>query len=165
MPNDYTLVVMIRAPTHDLSYNPQKAASTYGVGDIVDIVETSRTQPPSPTGRLGHINVTGIPNSIELQQLKEVLLRSVLIDDPTYINSGLEIDKEEVANKILIRIREWRIPVSIISLDEYETMAATREITENWEMVKTYLRKKIVVDNLDPSIDDKLIAFNDSDLA
>jgi hypothetical protein len=165
MSNAYTLVVMIMAPTHDLSYNLQKAASTYGVGDIIDIVETSRTQSPDPTGRLGHINVTNIPDSIGLQKLKHVLLTSIQIDDPDYVNSGLEIDEGQVAKKILIRIREWRVPVSIISPDQYETMSATREITENWEVVKTYLRKKIVADNLDPSIDDKLIAFTDSDLA
>jgi hypothetical protein len=162
--SNYSLVVMVAPATHDLSYNVQKEAGRYRRGDIVDIVLTSKTQAPNVNGRLGYIHITGVPNRISLARAKEVLLSLVTIDDPDYVNSGLDIDIGQDVRQLITRTRQWRIPVSLIPLAKRQAMLNNREFTVNWATVKPYIRKKIVADRLNAAQDNEDTALVENDI-
>ena len=93
-----------------------------------------------------------------------MLLSLVTIDDPDYVNSGLDIDIGQDVRQLITRTRQWRIPVSLIPLAKRQAMLNNREFTVNWATVKPYIRKKIVADRLNAAQDNEDTALVENDI-
>ena len=72
-----TLQVILTPATHDLSYNPAKAARRYRRGDIVGVLLSSEvTEPPNPNTRLVFVHITGAPDR-PIQTIRNKLTNNI----------------------------------------------------------------------------------------
>lgn len=158
---DISLQIIVEAASHDLSANPEKEAARYRRGDIVGVYLTSDVGAPSLNGRLGFVHITGVPDSINISKIKNRLLGEI-IDRVTV--SDPDIPGGTVDTVDLIRRRAWRIPPSIIPVGVRNQLLTNREAAVTWGQIKPYVRKKIVSDRLNASLDNETTELTDSDV-
>ena len=149
---DITLQVMIEPPTHDLSYDAAKNAARNRRGDVIGVYLTSDvTEPPNPNGRLGFIHITGVPDVLSFDRIRERLTSA--FHDPLL-----------VTEKVMWRKRKWRIRASVIPAGARNTLLTTKELTVTWLQAKPYLRRKEVFNRLDVTADDETAELSDVDV-
>jgi len=143
---------MLNPATHDLSYDPAKEAMRYRVGDVFDVFLTPANFTFSMDTRFGFIHITNVPDVYSIETIKKALsapVRStVIIDNPP-----------------LYRRRKWRIKPSAIPVGARNAMIANHELTVTWTQAKPYIRKKVVIDNLNAALDDDSTELVESDVA
>ena len=171
---DVTLEIMLEPPTHDLSYDPEKAARRFRRGDILDVIRTDTFAELDVNGdyritegignlRFGYIHLLNVPNA-RAQQMRRVLTRDSgetitrQTNDPEL---GL-VDTEHLDNW---RKRAYRIPRSVIPTAARTKLLAEREITVEWTTFRSRIRRKIAANRTDPSLDDESNAVTDAELS
>jgi len=172
---DVTLEIMLDLPTHDLSYNPEKAAARYRHGDILDIIRSIDFAAKDVNGdyritegighpRFGYIHVTDVPAD-RARKMREVLTahtpetKQVADSDP---ETGLPTTK---VVSDTYRQRRWRIPRSVIPAAAKTKLLSEREITVDWTTFRDKIRRKAVTNRLDPLLDNESNAVTDADLS
>ena len=171
---DITLEIMLEPATHDLSYDADKNARRFRRGDIFEVHRTTDIAtldgsgdyrlPSIGTSVFGYIHVKNVPLAAALK------IRAALTKDTgeTITRSVTDPDTGEVTEVVEpyhSRRRKWRIPRSVIPAAAKTKLLAEREITVEWAVFRDKIRRKIITDRLDPSLDDESNAVSDSDLA
>jgi len=149
---DITLQVVLNAPNHTLS-NAQNTAARYRRGDIVGVYKRSEVVESPSNPRLGFVHITGVP--ITLRQFERVKRR---------LTTGKYAPEVGLAGRTTLRRRKWRLLASAVPLAARNTLMAQGEITVSWAVVKPYFRRKVITNNLDPSLDDETNTLTDADL-
>lgn len=148
---DITVWLILQPANHPLP--PAKAARRYKVGDVIDVNLATRhavnnggqyeMQSQKGQPKFGFLHITGVPEIVELWNLKNSLM------------SGIGGDQNEFGATPVLRRRQWRF---------IGALPPSRELTLPWPAFKALFRKKIIVDDLDPNQDDELTTFTDLDM-
>ena len=169
---DITLEIILEPATHDLSYDPEKAARRYRRGDIFEVHRSTDIAtltngvyhlPSIGTTVFGYIHIRGVPNA-RARRMREVLTQDTgetktvsSIDPETRLFEDIEVLDN-------YRKRRWRIPRSVIPPTARTRLLADREITVDWTTFRDRIRRKIIANRLDVSRDDESNAIADTDL-
>jgi hypothetical protein len=182
---DITLTVVLNPATHALATDKQ--ARRLKRGDIVAVDLTTSVE--SPSGRLGHIHITGVPNR-PLDFVRQKLTESLYtlepytdtIDEtrymrwlvrghwplfdifPNVVNNGDGTYTATGERQMPARKAKWRIPASILPVNIRNTLLTNREITVTWEQAKPFIRKKVVANRLNATQDDETTELADGDI-
>lgn len=138
--------ILIAPATHDLSYNPAKAARRYAQGDLVDIWNADIIAPydgqnhvlrePISNPRFAFVHVRGVPDR-PLSVVKERLLA-------TDTEVGTFWDEEDQRNAVAIigyyRRKRFNTVISSIPANVRNRLQADRQITVTWTQVKNYVK-------------------------
>lgn len=144
-----TLQVVIEAAgfTHP---DPEHNAAMERPGDIIAVYDSSTIkEPPNPNTRLGFVHITNAPN-VALEKAKRLMGRVV-----EFSGGGM----------VIRRKRKWRIPPSVLPTAVKQALKTNREVTVDWSQVKPFIRRKVIVNNLDPTKDDESNAVTDADIS
>ena len=119
-------------------------------GDVVQVWPRAKvTEPPAPGSPFWFIHVTGIPDFVPFEKIKNVLMSPSV----STITSEPEI----------IRRRRWRlagsVPQAII-----DQLKANREITVTYTQAKNHIARKVATNVDNPDFDTEQL-LQDSDLA
>ena len=150
-----TVQIMVNAPTHDLSYDPPKAARRHRNGDILGVYKTSDFA--TLTGNTWNWNdVISSPRSVFVH----------IRDLPTGLGA---LAKQRLEGRIVaaddtLRIRKYRLPPGVLPVPVQNTLRDDREVTMSWTQFKSVCRKKVITVILDPEQDDESTSIIDSDL-
>ena len=170
---DVTLRVFLNPASHDLSYNPQKAAFRNRRGDIfhVYLSDTIATLVGNDYildgGALGRdlfawIHIRNVPNARARQ------MHRVLTQDSGETRLSDELDPETGLPQIVsdaYRRHRWRIPQSVIPAAARATLLAEHEITVGWSNFRNAIRRKVIISRTDPSQDDESNSVTNSELS
>ena len=152
-----TLQIVLRAPNHTLS-NAQNTAARYRRGDIVGVYKRSEVVESPSNPRLGFVHITGVPiTSQQFERVKRRLTTGMYSPEVGLAGRGL-------AGRTTLRRRKWRLLASAVPLAARNTLMAQGEITVSWAVAKSYFRRKVITNNLDPSLDDETNTLTDADL-
>ena len=146
---------MVNAPTHDLSYDPPKAARRHRNGDILGVYKTSDFA--TLTGNTWNWNdVISSPRSVFVH----------IRDLPTGLGARAKQRLEGMISAIddILRIRRFRLPPSALPVPVQNALRDDREVTMSWAQFKSVCRKKIITVALDPDQDDETTELVDGDL-
>ena len=169
---DVTLEIILEPATHDLSYDPKKAARRYRRGDIFEVHRSTDIAtltngvyhlPSIGTTVFGYIHIRGVPNA-RARRMREVLTRD---SGETRTVSRIDPETMLAANREVVdnhRMRRWRIPRSVIPPTARARLLADREITVDWTTFRDKIRRKVTANRLDVSQDDESNVLIDSDL-
>lgn len=150
-----TVQIMVNAPTHDLSYDPAKAAMRHRNGDIIGVYNTA--QNAVLLGNTWHWNgVISSPRSVFIH------IRNL----PANLGAKAErrlMGRIKPATEVF-RLSKYRLPPSILPPPMQAALIADREITMSWAQFKFLCRKKSITVLLDPSQDDESTSIVDGDL-
>ena len=113
----------------------------------------------------GWVHVVGIPDwyTVEetISKMKEILCANV--QEPW---SESEVPQDETYVKMrMVRKREWRVLISAMTGGTRNEMLNNRETTLTWGQAKSLIRKKIVIDSHDSSLDDEITELTDLDFS
>ena len=150
-----TVQIMVNAPTHDLSYDPPKAARRHRNGDILGVYKTSDFA--TLTGNTWNWNdVISSPRSVFVH----------IRDLPTGLGARAKQRLEGMISAIddILRIRRFRLPPSALPVPVQNALRDDREVTMSWAQFKSVCRKKIITVALDPDQDDETTELVDGDL-
>jgi len=147
---DVTLEIMLEPATHDLSYDPEKAARRYRRGDILTGWVASqyatltdgkyRLNAGAAGSPFAYVHITDVPNSIALKL------------------------RDKLTERLEERRRRWRVPQSVLPAAIGAELLTMGEITVDWTAAKTRIRRKIIINPLDASADDESNQLTDSDV-
>lgn len=163
---------MLSPATHDLSYNPKKEAERYRRGDVFGVHNSTdiatKTNgvyhlPSIGTKVFGYIHILDIPNA-RARRMKRVLTRGT--GETQQIDILNEIGLvESIAQPDDYRRRQWLVVISLLSNNARSRLISDREITVTWPQFRGKIRKKVVTNRLDVSLDDESGAVTDTDLS
>ena len=134
---------MIKAPTHDLSYDPVKEAARLKNGDILegyrartiaalDGAGDYRLNEVISSPRTGFVHVTGVP-ILAVRKIKRLAESHQQI---TGTRAGGDL------NIVTLLKRKWGVDVASIPLVVRQQFIADKEITFTWTQVKNFIRNK-----------------------
>lgn len=153
---DITLHNIIKPASHALS--GMRAARRLAPGDIIDVYEATEyatlqadgnylLDSPPLHDRFGFVHVKHVPNSLSKARIKKKLTEAV------------EILGQDVRRK------KWHVPPSILPTVIKQKILADKEITVEWSVAKSYIRKKTTPVILDPNQDDISTSLTDGDIS
>ena len=163
---DVTLQIVLHPKTHDLSYNPNKAAERYRRGDIFEVhrsidvatlVSGDWIIPDLGTNFFGYIHVRNVPIT-RARKMRDVLSAG------TGETRLVSTDTGDVQVPDEYRLRRYRIPASIIPAAARAKLLADSQITVAWLTFRDAIRKKIISNRLDPLTDDESTPVTDTEL-
>ncbi len=170
---DVTLQIMLEPATHDLSYNPEKAAARFRRGDIFaghlapDVATlTSGTYNITEgigSTVFGYVHITGVPTNLAVKARNVLIFGTSETAIEVKPDPVTGLDEEHVSLDDW-RLRRWRIPRSALTPGSLNKLLADREITITWAKVKPRIRKKIIAVRLDPLQDDETTELTDADV-
>ena len=146
------ITIMLLAVSKPLTFpDALKTARRYRRGDVVEVFLTSDVNIVSnPNPKFVYLHVTGIPDTRTFEQVKRKIMQSV--NDPVApIDAPIEW-----------RRRKFRIIASTLPQAVIDAFNADKEYTATWTQTKTYIRKKLVVNSLDRSLDDETEFITDT---
>ena len=129
--------ICLATPTHDLSFDPAKAARRMTLGDVVGVGEATRVAyllggdyyPIDPFGNtknpLGFVFIKGFPDE-NLGML-------------TLLTQG-DYDYTDPAKPVLLRKNKWGVNTQNIPLAVRNKLLQDRYINVTWAQVKDYIR-------------------------
>lgn len=156
-----SLQIVLSPKTHDLSYDPEKAARRYRRGDIFDVHRSASVANfDQPSGEwhvdggsthfFGYIHITDVPDN-RFRNMKQVLS-----------SESPEVDGQ--GNIDNYRRRHWRIPLANLPAPQRNALLNDREITVGWVGFRDKIRRKSISNRLDPQTDDESNAVTDGEL-
>jgi len=143
-----TLQIMLDAPTHNIDSSIDNSARNKR-GDICAVYLTSEVGVTNPDNPMGFIHITDEPDKA-YEKIKERLTSP--------------IRNEVILDRPILRKRKWRILASAIPISARNRLLTDREITVTWNQVKPYIRKKIIISQSNPALDDEIIILTDEDI-
>ncbi len=162
---DITLQVIKVAKNHFID-QPEATAARSRVGDIINVARTSdwadwdgteyRIRDGIRSPNVAFFHITDVPNNLALK-IRNVLLRAATIPHPD--------PNSDAGDFIRQRLRQWRIPPSILPQSVIDKLQSEQEITIAFAVAKPFVRKKIVNNALDASADNEDTELADSDLS
>lgn len=165
MPVDITIQVIRIAKNHFID-QPEATAARSRVGDVINVERTSdwadwdgseyRIRGGIRSPNVAFFHVTDVPNNLALK-IKQVLLKAVTIPHPD--------PNADAGDFIRQRLREWRIPPSILPQPVIDKLQSEQEITISFTVAKPFVRKKIINDPLNALADDEDTELTDNDLS
>lgn len=167
---DITLQIMLEPATHDLSYDPEKAARRYRQDDIFEIHRstdiatfdgTKYRLPSIGTKVFGYIHILSVPDALAQK------LQTALISTTGERSINLFPDPETGENTFYddpYRRRKWTMPRGLMDSGDKAELLADREVTVAWPQAKPMIRRKAVNVRIDASQDSEANSLQDSDL-
>lgn len=150
-----TVQIMVNVPTHDLSYDPAKAAKRHRNGDVIAVYDTA--QNAVLIGQNWHWNgVISSPRSVfvHIRDLPDNLVAKAADRLAGAIKPASEV----------FRLSQYRLPPSALSVPVQDALRDNREITMSWAQFKSVCRKKVITAMLDPNQDEESTSIVEGDL-
>jgi len=167
-------IQIVLIPLDNIVSDPAIEAARYRPGDPCNVILTEEIQKATglPWGyfdgsswhkrtglgpKNGYVHVTGIPDSIPFEKLKNKLLEA-----------DLKLENAGFANPEYTRrrVRRFRLPIDKISHPKVTTLIETQEVTVSFNAAKNFIKRKILSgDGLDQSLDDEGTSITDGDFA
>lgn len=144
---------MVDAPTHVLA-TPEKSAMRQRNGDIVAVYDTEA----DATFALGNWNWNEPISSPRSDFIHIINFPANLLPKSYRLAGMIRITRD------VLRLSQYRIPEGVLPIIFQDELDADREVTISWGVIKASIRKKIIVDILDPLQDDETTAIVDGDL-
>ncbi len=148
-----TLQIMINAPTHALA-TPEKTAMRHRNGDVLGVHKTSdfatladgewKWNDVISSPRSVFVHVTDVPTNLAKKIWR--------------LARGIKVASES------LRVRRYRIPPSVVPTAFRDKLLADKEATITFTQAKTFIRKKVISNALDPSLDNEDTQLVDGDL-
>jgi len=139
---DISLLILVEPPP------------SYKVGDILDV--SLMTNEECTANRCALINVTGIPNKAPPDVLLERI--KTMLEAPITVIRRTEM---QPARSFTLRRRAWNLKDA--PQTAWDDIFENRKITVTWNQVKSFLKKRFVVDELVHSMDE-FVTIKDDDL-
>ena len=159
---DITIQIILEPATHTLT-DASKNARRYKAGDPVDVrnlaapntwgtrvADTVTCNFDATQGKFGYIHIIDIPDQIDFELIKGKLLDGI---------------RDQVDTEIVYRRRQFRLPIeNLPDIPIVQNFLANKEGTFTWTAAKNYIKKKVVVNNTDASLDDEATSLTDTDI-
>jgi hypothetical protein len=151
---DLTVQIMVNAPTHDLK-TVDRTAARYKNGDVLAVYDTAANATFSGSDwlwdgvisspRSMFIHITAVPPAL-VPKFQQRITQSIR------------------AARDRLRLRQFRLRLSLMSVPARDQLLADKEITMTWTQFKSVTIRKIIINVLDASLDDESTSIIDGDV-
>lgn len=123
-----------------LCWADSEVETVYSVGDVIDVSPAHND--PCDHPRFVIVNITDIPVTNESRVKKSLESRVRVFGSPTQRN--------------VLRNRRWRIQTNLMLPRDRNALNRDRVLTVDWTTAMTFVVRKVVIDETDPSLDQEV---------